>query len=76
MQKVLEQLAFCQQTGCGSEASAEQEIKDTWQKVIEKKIEDYKNNPETENQEVLIRATEIGQAIGCDTTKATQILGL
>lgn len=76
LKDALDKLGKCQAVGCDAEDGAMDKIKDSWQKVLDQKLDIYKNNQSTENQEVLLRAVEIGQYVGCNTDSATTTLGL
>lgn len=73
LRDLIEKEQRCQAIGCSDDSNFDG-VDETWQKVVDKAIEDYNNDPSDLNRDALERAAEIGQAFGSNTDAAVDIL--
>jgi len=74
LKDVLDELSDCQQVGC-NQGNAQEEIAKGWQSELDRRTQEYKDNSTEENRGKLLEATELGQAVGADTSAAEAALG-
>lgn len=75
LKDAVEKLRDCQLVGCPSGDTALDEMAKDFQPKIDKDTQAYKENPSVENKRELIKSTELGQAVGSDTSAAEGALG-